>query len=135
MVTKTVCTIIPYSEQQFNITAQKYAPNQFFDAITDVCVNARRSEEVNEMAAQNKDAIAKLKAENEALRRDIDLAFLLLEVVASIAEDYRSRLPVQIVEQRECNRDLQLDVLLDKIHNLGKRPAGDGDIIGSDAVK
>lgn len=49
MVTKTVCTIIPYSEQQFNITAQKYAPNQFFDATTDVCVNARRSEEVNEM--------------------------------------------------------------------------------------
>ena len=34
MVTKTVCTIIPYSEQQFNITAQKYA----IDGVTEFSV-------------------------------------------------------------------------------------------------
>lgn len=87
------------------------------------------------MDFQSKDTITKLKAENEALRRDRDIAFLLLEVVASIAEDYRSRLPAQMVEQGECNRNLQFDVLLDKIHNLGKGPLSDGNIIGGDVVK
>lgn len=79
--------------------------------------------------------IRKLKEENAALRRENSLAFLLLEVVASIAEDYRSRLSDQVLEQSDRDRELQFDMILEKLRNLGKGAACDGNIVGGDFAK
>lgn len=79
--------------------------------------------------------LERLKEENRALRKENSIAFLLLEVVASIAEDYKLRLSNQMLEQSDCNWELQFDMILEKIRNLGKGAAGDGNIFGSDFMK
>ena len=57
----------------------------------------------------------KLQQENAALRRQFEAAWMLLECVASIAEDYRQQsITEEVLEQSERNRDFEFDMLLNK---------------------
>ena len=68
----------------------------------------------------------KLQQENAALRRQFEAAWMLLECVASIAEDYRQQsITEEVLEQSERNRDFELDMLLHKIHDFSARMFGD----------
>ena len=68
----------------------------------------------------------KLQLENAALRRQFEAAWMLLECVASIAEDYRQQsITEEVLEQSERNRDFEFDMLLNKIHDFSARMFGD----------
>ena len=68
----------------------------------------------------------KLQQENAALRRQFEAAWMLLECVASIAEDYRQQsITEEVLEQSERNRDFEFDMLLHKIHDVSARMFGD----------
>ena len=68
----------------------------------------------------------KLQQENAALRRQFEAAWMLLECVASIAEDYRQQsITEEVLEQSERNRDFEFDMLLNKIHDFSARRFGD----------
>jgi len=68
----------------------------------------------------------KLQQENAALRRQFEAAWMLLECVASIAEDYRQQsITEEVLEQSERNRDFEFDMLLNKIHDFSARMFGD----------
>lgn len=67
----------------------------------------------------------KLQQENAALRRQFEAAWMLLECVASIAEDYRQQsITEEVLEQSERNRDLEFDVLAQEIHDFSARMFG-----------
>ncbi len=73
-----------------------------------------------------KETNKKLKQENAALRRQFEAAWMLLECVASIAEDYRQQsITEEVLEQSERNRDFEFDMLLNKIHDFSARMFGD----------
>lgn len=68
----------------------------------------------------------KLQQENAALRRQFEAAWMLLDCVASIAEDYRQQsITEEVLEQSERNRDFEFDMLLNKIHDFSARMFGD----------
>ncbi len=79
--------------------------------------------------------LEQLKEENAELRKENNLAFLLLETVASIAEDYKSKLPEQVVKQSDRNWELQFNMLLEKLSDSVKGTAGDGKVFGSDLAE
>jgi len=66
----------------------------------------------------------KLQQENAALRRQFEAAWMLLECVVSVAEDYKRRSADKVLEQSERNRDLEFDVLAQEIHDFSARMFG-----------
>ena len=71
----------------------------------------------------------KLKAENEALRREQDLMFLLLEVVLTAVEQWGKEHGLicskQNTDQSVSNGDDQIGMLLNQVGNLGKETTWD----------
>ncbi len=68
----------------------------------------------------------KLQQENATLRRQFEAAWMLLECVASIAEDYRQQsITEEVLEQSERNRDFEFDMLLQKIRDFSAHMFGD----------
>ena len=68
--------------------------------------------------------IAELERENEKLRQKFEAAWIMLECVASVAEDYKKRSADKVLEQSERDRDLEFDVLAQEIHDFSARMFG-----------
>ncbi len=68
--------------------------------------------------------IAELERENEKLRQKFEAAWIMLECVVSIAEDYKKRSADKVLEQSERDRDLEFDVLVKEVHDFTARMFG-----------
>ena len=68
--------------------------------------------------------IAELERENEKLRQKFEDAWIMLECVVSVAEDYKKRSADKVLEQSERDRDLEFDVLAQEIHDFSARMFG-----------
>ena len=68
--------------------------------------------------------IAELERENEKLRQKFEAAWIMLECVVSVAEDYKKRSADKVLEQSERGRDLEFDVLAQEIHDFSARMFG-----------
>lgn len=68
--------------------------------------------------------IAELERENEKLRQKFEAAWIMLECVVRVAEDYKKRSADKVLEQSERDRDLEFDVLAQEIHDFSARMFG-----------
>lgn len=68
--------------------------------------------------------IAELERENEKLRQKFEAAWIMLECVVNVAEDYKKRSADKVLEQSERDRDLEFDVLAQEIHDFSARMFG-----------
>lgn len=68
--------------------------------------------------------IAELERENEKLRQKFEAAWIMLECVVSVTEDYKKRSADKVLEQSERDRDLEFDVLAQEIHDFSARMFG-----------
>lgn len=68
--------------------------------------------------------IAELERENEKLRQKFEAAWIMLECVVNVAEDYKKRSADKVLEQSKRDRDLEFDVLAQEIHDFSARMFG-----------
>ncbi len=69
--------------------------------------------------------LKKAKAEIEALQRDQDMAFMLMKIVASIAEDYRKKLIQHVGMDKVSTENIIFDELLEKLRNRSAEAAAE----------
>lgn len=82
----------------------------------------KKYERMYQMTNAESKELKKLKADNATLTKKLSASYLLLEIVASLAENYKNQLPIEkYFEQcRPDGRD-EIGMLLNKIRNLGER--------------
>ena len=69
--------------------------------------------------------IAELERENRHLHQKFEAAWIMLECVVSVAEDYKKRSADKVLEQSERDRDLEFDMLAKKVHDFSASLFGD----------
>jgi len=79
--------------------------------------------EVKKMDCLNCSLLKKAKEEIKTLQRDQDMAFLLLEIVAATAEDYRKKLIQHVGKDAALTESIDFDGLVERLRNRSTQAA------------
>jgi len=80
------------------------------------------------MDCLNCSLLKKAKEEIKALQRDQDLAFMLLEIVAATAEDYRKKLIQHVGQDMVLADSIEFGGLVEKLRNRSDKAAAELDV-------